>query len=469
MSRRILVLLLGVLALGAGLRLACMGAEFWLDEIWSWTLAHDAPSSLGVLAIRHDNSHPLNSLWLRLCPATAPLVVLRLPALLAGLGAIVLAAYVARRRGVAESVFAALLVGGCSWTVLASAEARGYALAVLFALAALEALWRYLDGRSRASLAAFWLLSVLGFLSHLTFVHAYIGFVVWSMRRFARERPDSLQQIRAMLLLHGPVAAFFAAYYLFAVRGMEVGGGPQTSVGDVLRGLISTGLGGPADAWGWPLVGVAAVLFVVGVSLVANSEGDVWVFFAAAVVGSPALFLLRPPSLLFERYFLIPFVFFLVLAALVLGHLWRRGSLRPLVLAMLVGFLVGNGLHIRAFVEAGRGEFGEALALIDAHDDREEVLVTGVQLERPDEFRVGVYTAFYARRLSLSRVRYLSGKDGGDANWLLIHRAADHSRPDPGEIEVSGTARFEPAWSFPSRGQAGWGWYVYRRTSAPPR
>src|SRR3954465_14588169 len=116
MSRRILALFLGVLALGAGLRLACTGAEFWLDELWSWTLAHEAPSFLGVLAIRHDNSHALNSLWLRLWPAPAPLVVLRLPALVAGLGAVVLAAVAARRRGVAESVFAALLSAGCSWT-----------------------------------------------------------------------------------------------------------------------------------------------------------------------------------------------------------------------------------------------------------------------------------------------------------------------------------------------------------------
>jgi len=40
--------------------------------------------------------------------------------------------------------------------------------------------------------------------------------------------------------------------------------------------------------------------------------------FAAAVVGSPALFLIRPPEYLAERYCLIPFVFFLLLVSAVL-------------------------------------------------------------------------------------------------------------------------------------------------------
>jgi len=462
MSRPLVLLV--VLAVGAALRLACMGAEFWLDEIWSWELAHDAPSFLGVFAIRHDNSHALNSLWLRLWPATAPLIVLRLPALIAGLGAIVLAAVVARRRGTAESAFAAFLVAGCSWTVLASAEARGYALAVFFALAALEALGRNLDGRSRSSLAAFWGLSALGFLSHLTFVHATIGFVVWSMRRFARERPDSLAQVRAMLLLHGPVAAFFAAYYLFAVRGMEIGGGPPASVADVLRSLISTGLGGPPGGWGWLLVGVSATFFVMGLSLLARAHSDMWAFFAAAIVGSPGLFLIRPPEYIAERYFLIPFVFFLLLVAFVLGDLWRRSALRPVVLVLLLGFLAGNAWQVRAFVESGRGEFGEALAWIAVQDESDPLPITG-----DHDFRVRLYLEFYTRRQSLSNFRYLADRESENATWLLLHRTADDPRPAPAEVETIGPTRFTRGKAYPSRGRMSWGWFVYRRTVEAPR
>jgi uncharacterized membrane protein len=454
-----------VLAFGAVLRLACMGAEFWLDEIWSWELAHGARSFLGVFAIRHDNSHPLNSLWLRLWPATAPLIVLRLPALVAGLGAIVLAAVVARRRGTVEAVIAATLVAGCYWTVLASAEARGYALAVFFAFAAFEVLWRYLDGRSRSSLAVFWVLSALGFLSHLTFVHAYIGFVVWSMRRFAREGetpPSSLRQISAMAILHGPVAAFVAIYYLLVVGGMEIGGGPPSLVAVVLRNLISLGLGGPDDAWGWLLVGVAIVLFAVGLSLLARAKNDVGTFFAAAVVGSPALFLIRPPAFLFERYFMISFVFFLLLVAFVLGDLWRRSSLRPVALALLVGFLVGNVYRVLAFAEAGRGEFGEALAWIAARDPDDLLLLAG-----DHDLGVRLYADFYARRQSLPRVRYLVGKESKNANWFLDHRTHGDERPALTDYWI-GPTRFVRVKAYPSRGRASCGWYVYRRIADLP-
>jgi hypothetical protein len=476
---RLLVLL--VVAFAAILRLACVNAEFWLDEIWSWELAHAAPSLPGVLTIRHDNSHALNSLWLRLWPATAPLIFLRLPALVAGLGAVVVAAVVARRRGVAASLFAALLIAGCSWVVFASAEARGYSLAVFFAFAALEALWRYLDRPSRSSLAAFWVLSALGFLSHLTFVHAYIGFVVWSMRRFARERPDSRGQVRAMLVLHGPVAAFFAAYYLLAVRGMEIGGGPETPTSDVLRRLISLGLGGPAGDWGWVVVAVAVGVLVMGLSLMGRSEpeaqardsrtlacasgsergnnGDVWTFFAAAVVASPALFLIRP-QVLFERYFLIPFVFFLLLVAFVMGDLWRRRALRPVVLALLVGYLAGNAWQVKAFAGSGRGEFGEALAWIAEQDDGDPLLIAG-----DHDFRVRLCVEFYARRLSLARVRYVESDRWKEATWLLVH-APDGERL-PMEFETRTIFPIRPAKDFRSRGRMSWGWSVFRVSMLP--
>jgi hypothetical protein len=56
--------------LGAALRLACLSAEPWLDEIWSWELAREARSPAGgFLVLRHDNNHHLNTLWLLLSSA----------------------------------------------------------------------------------------------------------------------------------------------------------------------------------------------------------------------------------------------------------------------------------------------------------------------------------------------------------------------------------------------------------------
>ena len=117
--------LVGVLAavvLGADLRLACLPAEFWLDEIWSWELARSAHSLADLFSLRQDNNHHLNTLWLFLCPADASPVVYRLHSLTAGLASIILAAKTARRWGQADAVFAAFLTATGYWLVLSSAE-----------------------------------------------------------------------------------------------------------------------------------------------------------------------------------------------------------------------------------------------------------------------------------------------------------------------------------------------------------
>jgi hypothetical protein len=465
--------ILAALLLGAILRWACLPAEFWLDEIWSYDLSRQAGSLLGVFTVRHDNNHHLNTLWLYLCPNGASWTLYRLPSFVAGLAGIVLAAVFAKRWGSADAVFAAFLTAGCYWLVLSSAEARGYAPAVCFALLALLALTHYFDRGSRRSLVLFWLSSIAGFLSHLTFVHAYLGFVAWTLRRRGKEHRSAIDEIRSMLVFHGVPGVFFVAFYLVSLRGMDVGGGPPDAVTNVLARLVSMGLGGPALGLAmlpW-LIG-AALLFGAGSWLLAKEPGEMWVFFTVAVVGSPALFLLglalRPGDrFLFERYFLIPFAFFLVLSAYVLGTLWRTALERRYAmvrriaaLLVLIALLAGNLWHVRAFVRAGRGEFHEALPWLVAHDQNAVVTVTG-----DHDFRVRKYFEFYVRYLNDRReMRYL-GKDelpADGADWLLIHRENERDPPGPIERDAKGNT-YRLAQAYPSRGRGCWGWFVYRR------
>jgi hypothetical protein len=289
------VIVLAAVVLGAVLRLACLSAEFWLDEIWSWDLSRQAGSLAGVFfRLHHDNNHHLNTLWLLLCPAGAPWQVYRLHSLIAGLLAIIVAAKIAHRWGKADAAFAALLVAASYWLVLSSAEARGYSLAVCFALVALDCFWRYLESGSWLALVLFWLASIAGFLSHLTFVHAYLGFVAWSLRR--RASLSEFKQIRHLIVEHGIPAAFMVHFYTICLRGMELGGGPPSSLWQVLGRLISIGLGGPGEGWSeLPLVAGAVVIFLIGLWLLARQQGQLAVFFAIAIVGSPLLFMLRRP------------------------------------------------------------------------------------------------------------------------------------------------------------------------------
>ena len=77
----------GVLALAGGLRLAALGAEFWFDEVWSWELARSAgPAWRAFFGLRHDNNHPLNTLFLSCCPEGLPWAWYRAHSLAAGPG-----------------------------------------------------------------------------------------------------------------------------------------------------------------------------------------------------------------------------------------------------------------------------------------------------------------------------------------------------------------------------------------------
>lgn len=458
------ILVLLVLAAGALLRTACLSAELWLDELWSWQLARGAGGVAGVFALKHDNNHHLNSLWLAQLPAGSSWPLFRLHTLAAGLGSIVLAARLGRRFGAADGLFAALLVAACGWLVLASAEARGYTLAVFFALAALDALWSYLDHRSRAALLGFWAASILGFLAHLTFVHAYLGFIVWSHRRFARERTTTADELRRLLICHGPVAAFFVPFYLVSLRGLVFGGGPPAPTGDVIARLISVGLGGPAEGWErFPWLLGAMLLLTTGLWRLHREGRDIWLFFLVAVAVSPALFLIRRTPFLFERYFFVSFVFFLLLVGHVLGTLWRAGGpARGLSLLVLLAFLAGNVRQVLLFHDAGRGQFHQALAWIAAADPGEEVIVTG-----DHDFRVQKYVEFYASSLDdPTRLVYRSRTVGGaPADWLLAHRLDGRHPPAAEERDEAGNV-YRLVQAYPSRGPFAWGWFVYRRQAS---
>jgi hypothetical protein len=468
MQRGWVVGVLLALLLGAAARLVALGGEFWLDEVLSWQLAARAGSPAGVFAVKHDNNHHLNTAWLTLCPNAAPWWLYRLHSVAAGVAAVAVAALVARRWGEAEAVFASLLVAANYWLVIASAEARGYSLAVLFALAAFAALWKYLDQRRWGWLVTFWVTASLGFLSHLTFVHAYIGFVVWSMRRFARERERPGDELRRLAVCHAGVAAFFAPFYLFCIRGMHVEGGPPGPVwpaverllavplGSALPGWVTSGPGGPA--WELFLVGCSAGLLLGGLKLLRDKKSDVWAFFAVAVFASPALFLLRPPPFVFERYFYIPYVFFLLLTAHVLGACYRRGRAAWLVGGAVVLLVItGNLAALGVFAEGGRGRFAEALAFVLEHDDAAAVAITG-----DNDFRVWAMTEFHARYFPGREVVYVGNDRPGAARWVLTHRLNDRD-PVPVEVRDTGGNVYRLVRSYPARGWTAWGWFVYRR------
>ncbi len=456
------------LAVAALLRLGAMGAEFWFDEIWSWEFARDAASPWQIFTgarHHHDNNHKLNTLFLWLYPASAGWWLYRLHSFFAGLATVAVAAMTARRRGRAEAVFAALLFAVNYWLVLCSAEARGYALAICFALAAFYALEGYLTGGSRRMLVLFWSSVILGFAAHLTFIHCYLALGLWSVYQVARRRLSPRAEIGQLLACHLVPSLFFVSLYVVDIRHMQLGGAPPTPVPIVLGRLIGLGLGvTPSDLGSAAAIVFALLSLVLGLRLLAREDHHVWLFFIITILGSPALFLLGKPMFLFERYFLVSFAFFLLLLSYVLGSLWRRsrgGAFAAVILTLVL--LTGNLRQIAAFERGGRGHFLDALAYIDRESPPGEVSVCGDY-----DFRVQKFYRFYVPYLrGEERFRYHEQEllPSHGADWLLVHRLDANHPPPPRMYDVDGNA-YERVQDFSAAVFGGWNWHVYRNERA---
>ena len=132
----------------AGLRLLPLSAELWFDELWSVDFARTGRLSPGDLdgtappSRQQPQAEYTRSLF---CAQRGRLCVLS-AALLSGRdGGRYPRGPLRRAPHWLEAVIAASLFAVDSWFVLASAEARGYALAIALALAAYLALRHYLD------------------------------------------------------------------------------------------------------------------------------------------------------------------------------------------------------------------------------------------------------------------------------------------------------------------------------------
>src|SRR5688500_17228352 len=180
-NRLVSLVIFALVFLAAVPRVAGVYGDFWLDEIWSWRIAANIAAPKWILlhpVARYDNNHPLNTLTMWLSGHHVYSAVYRVPAVMSGIGTIVVAAIVLRRRGVAEMFAGVLLVGFACRLVSCSSEARGYAPAVFFALVAFDALDRYLRSRGWFANLAFVLACVLGIAAHLTFVYFWAAAVV---------------------------------------------------------------------------------------------------------------------------------------------------------------------------------------------------------------------------------------------------------------------------------------------------
>ena len=138
MSKRTTIIIIAAIVIAAAaLRLPGIFTDFWLDEIWSLNIAKSVHSPADVVlseAARIDNNHPLNTWYLYALGDVRHWWLYRLPALATGIASVIVVAHAMWRRSATEAIAAALIVALSFPLVFYSSEARGYGLAVFFAL-----------------------------------------------------------------------------------------------------------------------------------------------------------------------------------------------------------------------------------------------------------------------------------------------------------------------------------------------
>jgi hypothetical protein len=464
------ILLAAWLGVAALLRVATARGDLWLDEIWTLSFAREAAWPWEILtAIHHDNNHPLNTfilfLTVKMAGAHASSIVYRVLPLVAGLATVGLLFWTELRtgdHGARRRAWCAAILSGCSFlAILYSSEARGYAPAACFAVAAF-AVVRGSSLTSGTDRAIFGALCTLGLLSHLTFVFVYAGLACWTFARLLRAEGGGW---RAWIALHQIPVVVAAGIYLIDARKLTYGSGPPFQIADVLGRALSLSIGG-ASAGAWQIVGVLAAVASIacGAALLVWRKNDEAVFFAVTLVLAPASVLLfYEPRYMDVRYFFVLVPFIWLLAARTLAALADRGSFaRACAAALLVVSTLGNLLHLLPALPDGRGRYLETVATMARLTPSREITVGS-----DHDFRNRMLLEYYGEALPAGRkLTYVQFLDlgSGSAEWFITHSFDLPSVPvSPQAHLVAGGTPYVWVQSFRYGGISGWNWHLYRR------
>lgn len=450
---------LAVALAGLAARAFAARGDLWLDEIWSVHLAREAGDALGVFTrLHHDNNHYLNTLWLLALPEAPGPLAARLLSLAASAAMAALVLLGPLPGGRVARPFAATLLAASPFLVHYGSEARGYGPAMLCALAAYQAMDRFLETRLRRWAAWLAAASSLGLLSHLTFASVLAGLAAWWVLSPKRIPPAAGLDRGALTLLAVP---FLVLGVLWAVdvRALVIGGGPEYRLLEVIRELLRAALAlpeGAAELLVAPVLGAAAY----EIWVLARAGDRRAAFFAVAIALAPAAMVAGTrPVYLAPRYFATSVPLLLLLVASGLGRLAVGTPGRRLLAAGLAGlFLAASAVPVGRLLRDGRGRYREAVADLAASTPGPAVTVGS-----DHDVRNEMVLAWHAPAAAVKPVVYLNAGEWTDnaPEWVLLHNFSVRPAPRPAIQGENGRA-YALARVYPYAGLSGWSWIAYR-------
>jgi hypothetical protein len=424
----------GSFAVGIVVRVLAAQNDLWFDEVWTLELLRERVHSIGDVFtnVKHSNNHHLCSLWMWLVGQNASALVYRLPSVLASIGTIVLAGLIGLRQSRLAGCIAVILT---SWSYLLihfGTEARGYSLAIFFALLAWYALQEFEERRSWISIILFWSAVVLGFLAHLEFAICFAGLVAWALWRLVRCWSKWRQAVLDLFALFTVPVALMLAFYFVSIRGMEVFGGPPYRRWPLLIKTASYTLGGPGSGSVAEIIALLAVatLSVALIYLIFDRD-DRWIFYAVVIVAPLALIAIQRPEQLYVRYLMISVAMSLLLLSSAHAATLRRGVAEVAIgVALLALYVTGNVANTVNLLRFGRGQYLAALIFMETHSNDKRVLITSTSsanlgngllvnyyksyLDRPDDLE-------YVDQATLKEDYARTNGFSLGAEWLILH------------------------------------------------
>lgn len=489
------------------MRLPGLFDDLWLDEIWSLSFAVSAKSMGQIFfGIHHDNNHYLNTLWMYLWGDQSNWFVYRLHSYAAGVATIVGVGILARdlaiacrpqrqqpvrtkgsqrstesplpdlseSRSLERTCFLAtiFLLSTCFMACVYSTEARGYSLAGMAAVFATIVLRRAVVGASSARFssvlpAAFIVLSMVGFLSHLTYLTVYLPHLIWSTVMFWRVR-----RILTFMICHGPPLLLIAVMWLFDIRIAGIGGAPLVPLIEVIPQSLALPMGIPDPDW---LVLLCAAVCLIGLCvgltfLFRHSRFDALLFGLLILVSPPILFGMRSSGLLSVRHFFVVWMTLFPLLGLCLGLIGTSIQGRgPTLLAFGSLWLATNGSEFVQFIQYGRGGFAKSVEWLVAESRKAGGTANATQsVGGNHDLRIGLVLNFYLRDVGRDApiTYYPHGRwPQGGVDWLVVQNLDRHFKPVP--VFNTPFADYDLVHLERYAAPIGQHWAIYRKRGLP--
>ena len=438
--------------------------DLWLDEIWTLSYTHAISSPFQVFTnIKHDNNHLLNTLYIYMVGNQENLYLYRILAVISGIGTIIMVGLTGRIYGGKACLFTIILSGLSYPLILYFSEARGYAPALFFSLLSFLLLLKHWKTGRFHLLIFFWISTILGLLSHLTFVMVICA--LFAMIFIHEIKKESLLKSRIfrICLYYSIPTLFFILLYVFFIHNIEIGGGPVYNKWSVVGRAGCLLLGFP-DLLILKIMAILIIVVIVftGSFFLYKDKCDQWIFFPFILCLAPILLLLfEQPKYLYFRYFIVVFPFFYLLSGFLLEKLYksRIPFSRLIVVVLLTIIVIGHGRRVIPLLRLGRGSYQTALKNICENSLQDTVFIGS-----DHDFRNKTLISFYSRFMpDNKKIFYIDYKNWKykKPNWIITHSQNISFKPKK-DISIDGVGRYLLNKEYRFSGISGWHWFVYR-------